>query len=196
MPKRVFAEEEKEKIRLTMLEVGFPLIKKYGMTHTTISKLTEAAGIAKGTFYHFWSDKEEYMTELITYHGQKMVPLILGEDVISGKRKLSREDAKKYLLAVVDEEISIYPHMTLEDEAKIFKSSDIFRPDLEKDSAITGGLIAMADNVRMDINIPLIANMSRILVITAESKEELLESVYQETIDVLVEAILNLIFKT
>ena len=39
-----------------MPEAGFPLLKEYGMTHTTISKLTEKAGIAKVTFYHFWKD--------------------------------------------------------------------------------------------------------------------------------------------
>ena len=53
MPKRIFTGYEKEQLRLTMLEAGFPLIKEYGMTHTTISKITEAADIAKGTFYHF-----------------------------------------------------------------------------------------------------------------------------------------------
>ena len=65
MPKRVFNNDEKDTLRLTMLEAGFPLLKEYGMTHTTISKLTEAAGIAKGTFYHFWKDKEHYMSDLI-----------------------------------------------------------------------------------------------------------------------------------
>ena len=59
MPKRIFTGNEKEQLRLTMLEAGFPLIKEYGMTHTTISKITEAADIAKGTFYHFWKNKEE-----------------------------------------------------------------------------------------------------------------------------------------
>ncbi|MCR5633987.1 MAG: TetR/AcrR family transcriptional regulator, partial [Lachnospiraceae bacterium] len=67
MPTRVFTEEEKVQIKLIMLETGFPLLKKYGMTHTTISKITEAAGIAKGTFYHFWKNKEEYLADLILY---------------------------------------------------------------------------------------------------------------------------------
>ena len=42
MPTRVFTEEEKSQIKLIMLEAGFPLLKKYGMTQTTISKITEA----------------------------------------------------------------------------------------------------------------------------------------------------------
>jgi len=95
MPKRVFKTDEKDTLRLTMLEAGFPLLKEYGMTHTTISKLTDAAGIAKGTFYHFWKDKENYMSDLILYHRQKMIPQIVSSDVLEGKRKLGREDARK-----------------------------------------------------------------------------------------------------
>lgn len=195
MPTRVFTEEEKSQIKLIMLEAGFSLLKKYGMTHTTISKITEAAGIAKGTFYHFWKNKEEYMADLILYHRQKMIPVLISEDVLKGKRKLGEEDARKYLYAVVDEEISIYPHLTLEDEAKLFKNTDTFEPDIEKESAITGELLSHLDNVRKDVNLPLIANMTKLLVIASESRAELHEAVYKETIDTLVDTILNLVFE-
>lgn len=195
MPTRVFTEEEKSQIKLTMLDAGFPLLKKYGMTHTTISKITETAGIAKGTFYHFWKNKEEYMADLILYHRHKMIPVLISEDVLNGKRKLGEEDARKYLHAVVDEEISIYPHLTLEDEAKLFKNTDTFEPDIEKESAITGELLRYLDNVRKDVSLPLIANMTKLLVIASESREELHEAVYKETIDTLVDTILNLIFE-
>ena len=195
MPTRVFTEEEKSQIKLIMLEAGFPLLKKYGMTHTTISKITEAAGIAKGTFYHFWKNKEEYMADLILPHRQKMIPVLISEDVLKGKRTLGEEDARKYLHAVVDEEISIYPHLTLEDEAKLFKNTDTFEPDIEKESAITGELLRHLDNVRKDVSLPLIANMTKLLVIASESREELHEAVYKETIDTLVDTILNLIFE-
>ena len=43
---------------------------------------------------------------------------------------------KRYFLALVDESVSIYPHMTLEDEYKLIKSSDRFSPDLEKEAVI------------------------------------------------------------
>ncbi len=195
MPKRTFAEGEKDQLRITMLEAGFPLLKQYGMTHTTVAKITNVAGIAKGTFYHFWKNKEEYMAELIIYHRQKMIPVLIGDDVISGRRKLTEDDARIYLHNVVNEDISIYPHLTLEDEARIFKNTDEFLPDIEKESAITRGLIGYLDNVREDVNIPLIANMSKILVLTSESKEELHKEVYRETIDTLIEAILDLIFE-
>lgn len=195
MPKRTFAEEEKNQLKLTMLESGFPLLKKYGMTHTTISKITKAAGIAKGTFYNFWHNKEEYMADLIMYHRQKMIPILIGEDVLEGSRKMGEEDARRYLHAVVDEEISIYPHLTLEDEAKLLRKTDSFVPDIEKESAVTSELLEYLENVRKDVNLPLVANMTKLLVIASESKEELHEKVYKETIDTLVNAILDLIFE-
>ena len=51
MPTHIFTDEEKENLGEQMLEAGFPLLKQYGMTHTSVAKITQAAGIAVGTFY-------------------------------------------------------------------------------------------------------------------------------------------------
>lgn len=194
MPKRIFADTEREQLRLTMLEAGFPLIKEYGMTHTTISKITDAAGIAKGTFYHFWKNKEEYIADLIMYRRIVMIPQLIDRDVMEGKRKLGREDARAYFKALVDEEISIYPHMTLEDEGHLIHRTDAFNPDAEKEGAITSGLLQHLDGVRADVDLLLIANMSKILVITSQAREELHEAVYEKTINTIIESILDQIF--
>lgn len=195
MPTRVFSEEEREQIRQQMLEAGFPLLKEYGMTHTSISKITEAAGIAVGTFYKFWKNKEAYMAELISYHAHKMMPGLIGAEAIAGKRKLGRGDAARYLRAVVDENISIYPHMTLEDEAGLLRATNAFVPDLAKESAVAESLLQYLDHVRADVNLGLVANLTKVLVLTAESREELHESAYRETLEVQIDTILNLIFE-
>ena len=195
MPKRVIPEEERNSIKLTMLEAGFPLLKEYGMTHTTVSKLTEAAGIAKGTFYHFWKNKEEYMADLISYHRKMMIPLYIDGDVLAGKRKAGRDEVKRFLLAMIDEEVSIYAHMTLEDEAKLIRHTDAFLPDPVKESAIAVNLLDHVEGVREDADLPLIANMIKIFVIAAESREELQEEAYGRTVDTLAESILDLIFE-
>lgn len=195
MPTRVFSEEEREQIRQQMLEAGFPLLKEYGMTHTSISKITEAASIAVGTFYKFWKNKEAYMAELISYHAHKMMPGLIGAETIAGKRKLGREDAARYLRAVVDENISIYPHMTLEDEAGLLRATNAFVPDLAKESAVAESLLQYLDHVRADVNLGLVANLTKVLVLTAESREELHESAYRETLEVQIDTILNLVFE-
>lgn len=193
MPVRVFKEEEKEQLRKKMLEAGFPLLKEYGMTHTSVSKITDAAGIGTSTFYNFFKNKEEYMTALIGYHRQKIMPQLIPPDVLAGKRKLGRAEAKKFLLAMTDGEISIYAHMTLEDEAKIWKGTTAFIPDLEKESGIARGLLAYLEGVKENINLGLVANLTKILVLTAEAREELHEVAYEATLDAIAEMILNLI---
>ena len=195
MPDRVFTEEQREELRIIMLEAGFPLIKEYGVTHTTISRITEAAGIAKGTFYHFWKNKEEYLADLIQYHRQKMLPVLIGADVLAGKRKLGREDARVYFRHLVDKEKSIYAHMTLEDESNLIHKTSDFDPDEEKESSIAINLLSFLEGVRPDVDLLLVANMTKILVLTAEAKEELHESVYEKTIDTIIDGILNLIFE-
>ena len=195
MPIRVFSQEEREEIRVKMLDAGFPLLKEYGMTHTSISKITKAAGIGVSTFYNFWKTKEAYMTELISYYRKKMLPLMVDEEVLSRNRKLSRIEVKKYFQALVDENISIYPHMTLEDEFKLVNSSNSFKPDIEKETTIAKELFSYFENVRDDIDFGLVANLTKILAITAESKAELHEGAYDKTIDKIIDMILDLIFK-
>ena len=194
MPDRVFTNEQRDELRTSMLEAGFPLIKEYGVTHTTISKITNAAGIAKGTFYHFWKNKEEYLVVLIRYHRQKMLPILLGEDVLSGKRKLGKEDVRLYFRYLVDKEKSIYAHMTLEDESKLMQETSDFEPNKEKESFIATQLLGMIDGVKKDVDLLLLANMTKILVLTAEAKDELHESAYEKTIEAILDKIMELIF--
>lgn len=194
MPVRVFTQQEKEALRAKMLDAGFPLLKEYGMTHTSISKITKTASIGVSTFYNFWKTKEEYMTDLISYHREKMIPLLIDSEVLSGKRKLRRNEVKSFFLMLVDENVSIYPHMTLEDEYKLIKSSESFTPDLEKEAVITMKVAQLCEHARKELNIGLIANLTKLLAITAESRAQLHEVAYQETLDAIVEKILDLIF--
>ena len=76
MAKRVFTEEERAEYREKMLDAGFDLLKKYGMTHMSVAKITEAAGIGVSTFYNFFASKEEYVYEVLQYRRRKIPELI------------------------------------------------------------------------------------------------------------------------
>ena len=42
-----------------MFESGFDFLKKEGMTHMSVEKITSSCGIGKSTFYNFFSSKVE-----------------------------------------------------------------------------------------------------------------------------------------
>lgn len=54
-----FTESEKEQIRQCLLTKGRELFIQYGLSKTSIDDLVQACGIGKGSFYKFFSSKEE-----------------------------------------------------------------------------------------------------------------------------------------
>lgn len=64
MPK-AFSEHEKETIRAQMREKGKKLFEKQGLKKTSVDELTEAVGISKGAFYLFYESKEELFLEIL-----------------------------------------------------------------------------------------------------------------------------------
>lgn len=49
-----FTREQQESIQEALFRSGIYLSKSEGMQGMTVSKLAAAAGIAKGSFYHFF----------------------------------------------------------------------------------------------------------------------------------------------
>ncbi len=80
-----FNEQEKEQIRQCLLTKGKELFTHYGLAKTSIDDLVQACGIAKGSFYKFFSSKEELFyvilqnqeeitNQLLAGHLQKDLP--------------------------------------------------------------------------------------------------------------------------
>ena len=61
---RVFTKEDRQVIRQSLLQQGRKLFLRYGLRKTNVGELARAAGIAKGTFYHFFDSKEELCLEI------------------------------------------------------------------------------------------------------------------------------------
>ena len=62
---KIFSEAEKERIRENLLRKGFESMLEKGYKATIISDLVKEAGIAKGTFYNFFPNKEEFTIQLL-----------------------------------------------------------------------------------------------------------------------------------
>ena len=62
------AEENKQHKRLSLLNTAFELFTTKGVNKTSISEISEQAGIAKGTFYLYFKDKYDIRNKLISHH--------------------------------------------------------------------------------------------------------------------------------
>ena len=61
---RIFTEADRAAIRETLIEAGKKYFLRYGLRKTNVEELARAAGIAKGTFYHFFASKEDLCMEI------------------------------------------------------------------------------------------------------------------------------------
>ncbi len=60
-----FTQEQRDEIQGKLFEAGFELSTTIGFKKMTIAKITEAAGVAVGSFYIFYDSKESFAKALI-----------------------------------------------------------------------------------------------------------------------------------
>ena len=193
MAKRVFTEAERTEYREKMLAAGFDLLKQYGMTHMSVAKITEAAGIGVSTFYNFFPSKEAYVYEVLQYR-RKMIPELI-KMALNGKEKAGLAETRKYLKIMIDEDYSIFPSLSPEDEKRLLEMlPEQVRPDLQKETRTSMMFFQQMEGIRPDVNIALVTNLIKIYVLGAEGRELLHDAAYEETMERMRDVIIYEIF--
>ena len=193
MAKRVFTEEERAEYREKMLNAGFELLKQYGMTHMSVAKITEAAGIGVSTFYNFFSSKEEYVYEVIKYR-RKMIPEFI-KIALNGKEKAGPAETRTYLKMMIDEKYSVFPSLTPDDEQRLLNMlPEQAGPNLQLETETSYKFFQYMDGVRPDINIVLVTNLIKVYVLAAEGRDILHDKAYEETMERMRDLILYELF--
>ena len=62
---RGFTNEQRHRIRAALLDAGRDQFARLGLKRTNVADLARAAGIAKGSFYLFFSSKEELFFDIL-----------------------------------------------------------------------------------------------------------------------------------
>lgn len=193
MAKRVFTEAERAEYREKMLAAGFDLLKQYGMTHMSVAKITEAAGIGVSTFYNFFPSKEAYVYDVMEYR-KRMIPVFI-KKALNGKEKAGPAETRNYLKIMIDEDYSIFPSLSPEDEKRLLEMlPEQVRPDLQKETRTSMMFFQQMEGIRSDVNIALVTNLIKIYVLGAEGRELLHDASYEETMERMRDVIIYEIF--
>lgn len=74
-----------------LLQTGQKIFAANGFTNVGLTELLKKAGIPKGSFYYYFSSKEEYGVEVIRYYMNNytaQIALLFSEPNLSGKERL------------------------------------------------------------------------------------------------------------
>lgn len=193
MPTRVFTIEEREELRIAMLEAGIQLIKKHGMPHASVEKITQAAGLGKSTFYSFFSSKERFVLEIMAYQRDQAKAAF--DDTLGGRDKMTAEEGKKYLKGIILGNDSLYQYLTPEDERKLRAALPGHQHAMpESDSQTMKSLLRHMEGVREDVNMKLVANLIKMMALATFHRDQMHQGALDDTFHRMYDLVFDCLF--
>lgn len=125
-----FSAEEQKYIRQKLITIFERQLHKERPSKITIDDLVQEAGIAKGSFYHFFPTKEMLFVTLINQTQDKMVKK--AQRMTSNKDITEKEKLKKILLLII-KELKVHPWLQNLSGPEFEKTIRRLPPELQKD---------------------------------------------------------------
>lgn len=188
----IFKGQGRTRAKTQMYEIGFRLIKKYGIKKTSVEDITRETGIAKGTFYNFFETKETFIHEIILYQRQKIKAKF--SSMIENKDGLEREDVISILTDLTFDGNNLYAYLDEDDmrglELKIPESTN--SKSFDRDIAL---MILNNIKIKRNCDYKIVANYVNILSLSNINKNKMHIESYKETILLLINSLCDYIYK-
>ena len=194
MPK-AFSEAEKNMINNKLIEAGQDLFSRFGLKKTGIKDITEAAGISQGSFYSFYSSKEELYFTILETEEEKIQEEILDSDFF--KDEITAQSFKDFLMKsfqLIDKNQLIKRLYQNQREYQQIvrklpeeKIEDHIKSDTEKLMPLITSL--QEKNKIIEEKPEVISGLLRSLFLLSLHREEIGEEIYPDTIELLIDLI-------
>ena len=73
---KAFNEDEKQEIKQKMMDIALMLFHESGTKGLSIKELTSRTGIAQGSFYNFWKDKDALILDVMQYRSVQKLAVV------------------------------------------------------------------------------------------------------------------------
>lgn len=190
---QIFDKVGREKVREQLFEAGFQLIKLYGLKKTSVADISKKAGIATGTFYNFFPSKEEFIYQLML-NRQAIVKKYFDELIVGGKA--DKEHFRQYLRNVYFSDYNIFDYLN-ESELNmlIARFPEEYWQDNGNDKKTTQWFLENLEGVSPNCDWKVFANLSKSISFIRNSKQQLYQDKYDETLDIYIDAIVRYVFE-
>lgn len=141
MPKVAYSEEERVRIRETLLTTALDLMARQGIQHTTVEQIYRAVGISRTFFYSFFPTKEDLILEAL-YVQQPRI-LAYAQSLMEEPGLSWREGVRQFFRACCYGEQNGIAVMTIEEQQLIFRrlSEESYERFRRKQACLFGGIL-------------------------------------------------------
>ena len=191
MPK-IFTDENRDEIRKKLLDKGFKMLKKGGLSAVNIDKLTEETYIAKGTFYNLFENKSEFMYHMMIHERNRAKEKLLS--YLNDSGKLTKDSLRDYLEWLSAENPNVFAFLTDAEKKRLIASwSDKYIEDESNDSKTMHMLISLLESPTTEPDWKLACNYMKLIAISLATKKVFIKENYNAMINSLIEQILNML---
>lgn len=187
MPK-IFTDEEREVLRVKLMERGFELLKTQGFKGIRIEALAMDCYIAKGTFYAFFESKSEFLYQIMLYERQRAKDALLIYTDEDGK--LSAKGLYQYLRWLFDENPNVFAYLTpAEQQYFLTEWPSGYIEHEDSDHATMNMLCNMLREPRADARPECACNLMKMGAAALTVPSLFLRNAWDETLDLLTRQI-------
>ncbi|MEI3614832.1 TetR/AcrR family transcriptional regulator [Pseudogracilibacillus sp. SO30301A] len=197
---RGFSSKEKQAIRLSLIQQGRELFRKFGFQKTNILDITKNVGIAQGTFYKFFNSKEELYFVILEIEEQKLREQFAVADIFTEKDpKQSIKNILQQMIEMIEENSLIRELFIGDTMTHIVKklSPELLEKHYQNDSFAIEPLLEKLrkEGFIIEQEPQMIASILRSFFLLTLHKKEIGESVFDETMEVFIDLIIDGLIK-
>jgi len=195
-----FTEQEKENIHARLLEAGREEFGRFGIKKTSVEDLARKAGISKGAFYQFFASKEELYFAIMNRYETEQHKLLYGlVSLEGGDERLRFKNAFREILRKVEGDPFFRKLLAREEFDYLWQK---FTPEqlelsMKTDVDFSSRLVELwKQRGKLKVEDPrVVAGAFRALFFTLLHREEVGTYVFDQVMDLLLEAVIDKILE-
>ena len=192
MPK-IFTDENRDEIRMKLLNKGFIMLKKGGLPAVNIDKLTEETYIAKGTFYNLFENKSEFMYHMMIHERNRAKEKLFS--YLNSSGKLTRDSLHDYLKWLSAENPNVFAFLTDAEKKRLVSSwSDKYIENEDNDSRTMHMLISLLESPAAAPDWKLACNYMKLIAVSLTTKNIFIKENFDAMLDSLIGQIVDILY--
>ena len=180
-----FTKKQQEEIREQLFHEGIRLFRTCGVKRTTVSKLTAACKIAKGSFYSFYESKEAFILALSRWADRKTKEML--EERLAGRSQMSTHEFLGFFKEYLYSEYDLMNGLTVDDFLWLkthMADADLFNP-IDQMKLVQRWLSLIFD-ARDGIDCGTVVNLIKSIYAMREHRDTLVETSLENSIEIML----------
>ncbi|MCM1388598.1 MAG: TetR/AcrR family transcriptional regulator [Bacillus sp. (in: Bacteria)] len=180
-----FTKKQQEEIRTQLFHEGIKLFRTLGVQRTTVSKLTAACGIAKGSFYSFYESKEAFILALSKWAETKTEEML--KEKLAGRSQMSAHEFLEFFREYLYSEYDLMNGLTVDDFLWLKKhmaDAGLFNPIDQM--ALAQTWLSLIYDVRENIDYGIVVNLIKSIYAMREHRDTLVEASLDNSIEIML----------